>query len=254
MARPLGSTLSADRGAPPSLFERFSATISLSDFPPPCIAVVLLSDSQRGPWGHPPGVRGGISRLPCKQLPYVHRVSGPRGGGIVLAISERFHVAFRSYDYVGPPKSFSFRGSIPGPHVPLSMLRLHSYEYTRMTRGQHGSLLLSCERLSLSATHRFAPAHRILRFMPRLCKITKQVAQGVLGTTSLGTRVLRGDDWDQCRAMRWLQSIYETQDVETRERRFLGSSDVVSLRAKRGLLGELQSHVEFHRLQAVESG
>ena len=59
-----------------------------------------------------------------------------------------------------PPKSFSFRGSIPGPHVPLSMLRLHSYEYTRMTRGQHGSLLLSCERLSLSATHRFAPAHR----------------------------------------------------------------------------------------------
>ncbi len=159
MARPLGSTLSADRGAPPSLFERFSATISLSDFPPPCIAVVLLSDSQRGPWGHPPGVRGGISRLPCKQLPYVHRVSGPRGGGIVLAISERFHVAFRSYDYVGPPKSFSFRGSIPGPHVPLSMLRLHSYECTRMTRGQHGSLLLSCERLSLSATHRFAPAH-----------------------------------------------------------------------------------------------
>ncbi len=87
MARPLGSTLSADRGAPPSLFERFSATISLSDFPPPCIAVVLLSDSQRGPWGHLPGVRGGISRLPCKQLPYVHRVSRPRGGGIVLAIA-----------------------------------------------------------------------------------------------------------------------------------------------------------------------
>ena len=167
MARPLGSTLSADRGAPPSLFERFSATISLSDFPPPCIAVVLLSDSQRGPWGHPPGVRGGISRLPCKQLPYVHRVSGPRGGGIVLAISERFHVAFRSYDYVGPPKSFSFRGSIPGPHVPLSMLRLHSYEYTRMTRGQHGSLLLSCERLSLSATHRFAPAHRRVQKLSR---------------------------------------------------------------------------------------
>ncbi len=171
MARPLGSTLSADRGAPPSLFERFSATISLSDFPPPCIAVVLLSDSQRGPWGHPPGVRGGISRLPCKQLPYVHRVSGPRGGGIVLAISERFHVAFRSYDYVGPPKSFSFRGSIPGPHVPLSMLRLHSYECRRMTRGQHGSLLLSCERLSLSATHRFAPAHRKVKI---LCAVQRR--------------------------------------------------------------------------------
>ncbi len=178
MARPLGSTLSADRGAPPSLFERFSATISLSDFPPPCIAVVLLSDSQRGPWGHPPGVRGGISRLPCKQLPYVHRVSGPRGGGIVLAISERFHVAFRSYDYVGPPKSFSFRGSIPGPHVPLSMLRLHSYEYTRMTRGQHGSLLLSCERLSLSATHRFAPAHRKVKYESRTFPFSGKLFDG----------------------------------------------------------------------------
>ena len=44
-ARPLRSTLSADCGAPQSLFERFSATISLSDFPSPYIAVVLLLDS-----------------------------------------------------------------------------------------------------------------------------------------------------------------------------------------------------------------
>lgn len=65
-AKPLGSTPSADGGAPPSLFGRFSATISLSDFPSPCVAVVLLSDSQRGPWGHlsrsdtgPPGSRVG---------------------------------------------------------------------------------------------------------------------------------------------------------------------------------------------------
>ena len=50
LVRPLGSTFSANHGAPQSLFERFSATISLSDFPSPYIAVVLLPDSQRGPW------------------------------------------------------------------------------------------------------------------------------------------------------------------------------------------------------------
>jgi|GEM_PF-2386557 len=50
--RPLGSTFSANDGAPSPLFERFTATISLSDFPIPYIAVVLLTDSQRGPWDH----------------------------------------------------------------------------------------------------------------------------------------------------------------------------------------------------------
>ena len=73
--------------------------------------------------------------------------------------NERSHVAFRTHDGVGSPKQFYFRGSIPGPHVPLSTLRWHPYGYKRMTRGQHGSLLLCCKRLSLSITHRFAPAH-----------------------------------------------------------------------------------------------
>ena len=58
-----------------------------------------------------------------------------------------------------PRRFFSFRGSIPGPHVPLSTLRAHGYPNARMTRGQYGLLLLYCKRLSLSVTHRFVPAH-----------------------------------------------------------------------------------------------
>jgi hypothetical protein len=66
-----------------------------------------------------------------------------------------------------PRSYFYFRGSIPGPHVPLSTLRPHSYPYTRMTRGQYGLLLLYCKRLSLSVTHRFAPAHRGVKILKR---------------------------------------------------------------------------------------
>jgi hypothetical protein len=36
-----------------------------------------------------------------------------------------------------------------------------------MTQGQHGSLLLYCKRLSLSITHRFAPAHRKVKKVDR---------------------------------------------------------------------------------------
>ncbi len=61
---------------------------------------------------------------------------------------------------LAPRSCFSFRGSIPGPHVPLSTLRAHGYPNARMTRGQYGLLLLYCKRLSLSVTHRFTPAHR----------------------------------------------------------------------------------------------
>ena len=38
------------------------------------------------------------------------------------------------------PKVIAFRGSIPGPHVPLSTLRPRPCERRRMTRGRRGSL------------------------------------------------------------------------------------------------------------------
>jgi len=63
-----------------------------------------------------------------------------------------------------------FRSSISRLHVPLSTLRVQPYDWPRMTRGQDGSLCLSCVTLSFTAPRRFIPAHppymrvRIRRF------------------------------------------------------------------------------------------
>ena len=59
-------------------------------------------------------------------------------------------VAFRILLRRRHPKVMSFRGSIPGPHVPLSTLHPRSYERRRMTQGRRGSLAL--RRMSLSFT------------------------------------------------------------------------------------------------------
>ena len=51
-----------------------------------------------------------------------------------------------------------FRSSIPGPSVPLSMLHPTPHGTQRKTRGQDGSLLLSCGALSSPTARRFIPA------------------------------------------------------------------------------------------------
>jgi len=51
-----------------------------------------------------------------------------------------------------------FRSSIPGPSVPLSMLHPAPHGTQRKTRGQDGSLLLSCGALSSPTARRFIPA------------------------------------------------------------------------------------------------
>jgi len=73
-------------------------------------------------------------------------------------------VAFRSCGLpprltASAPRSVWFRGSIPCPCVPLSMLRRRSREQLRMTRGHRGSLALRCEALSSSTSCRLIPAH-----------------------------------------------------------------------------------------------
>ena len=50
-----------------------------------------------------------------------------------------------------------FRSSIPGPSVPLSMLHPAPHGTQRKTRGQDGSLLLSCGALSSPTARRFIP-------------------------------------------------------------------------------------------------
>jgi hypothetical protein len=52
-----------------------------------------------------------------------------------------------------------FRSSIPCLPVPLSTLRWPPRGWPRMTRGQDGSLLLSCVTLSFTTPRRFIPAH-----------------------------------------------------------------------------------------------
>jgi hypothetical protein len=63
-----------------------------------------------------------------------------------------------------------FRSSMSRLHVPLSTLRVQPCDWPRMTRGQDGSLCLSCVTLSFTTPCRFLPAHppyrrvRIRRF------------------------------------------------------------------------------------------
>jgi hypothetical protein len=45
--------------------------------------------------------------------------------------------------------------AIPGPHFPLSSLRLQPYDCTRMTRGRCDSLILHRMKLSFTTSRRF---------------------------------------------------------------------------------------------------
>ena len=79
LVSPLSSTFSADYGVPQSLFEGFTGTMRLSDFPQPFIAVVLLRFTARTSRCHPPRPVRGISRFSCIELPRMLRVSDSAG-------------------------------------------------------------------------------------------------------------------------------------------------------------------------------
>ena len=97
----------------------------------------------------------------------------PRGAARNLAVSIPFILPSAQPDSVGAPVRL-FRGSIPSLYVPLLTLHAAPYDTSRMTRGQDGSLLLSCVTLSFTTRRRFSPAHQAfgLRFfsfpVPRL--------------------------------------------------------------------------------------
>ena len=65
-------------------------------------------------------------------------------------------VAFPLQAY-GRRPNCAFRSSIPGPSMPLSMLHPAPHGAQRKTRGQDGSLLLSCGALSSPTARRFIP-------------------------------------------------------------------------------------------------
>ena len=58
---------------------------------------------------------------------------------------------------LGRRPEFVFRSSIPRPSMPLSTLHPVPHGTQRKTRGQDGSLLLSCGALSSPTTRRFIP-------------------------------------------------------------------------------------------------
>jgi hypothetical protein len=109
----------------------------------------------------PSGVCGWFGSLPV----LVHEVSW-RAWGLRLRRAPGILAPNACLDFAfpvrpagrGTPNS-GFRSSIPCPPVPLFTLRALPRDKSRKTRGQDGSLFLSCKTLSFSASCRFIPAH-----------------------------------------------------------------------------------------------
>jgi len=74
LVSPLSSTFSAHCSAPQPLFEGFTGTIGLSDFPQPSIAVVLIRFTARTSRCHALRPVRGISRFSCIECPRMLRV------------------------------------------------------------------------------------------------------------------------------------------------------------------------------------
>ena len=126
----------------------------------------------------PTGVRAGL--IAHRLLPPIRRVAPGRqrglpvlaqgvfrhAGGLGTARGSRMACVYRRPDFAfrraerrRRPGRRGFRCSIPRLPVPLSTLRPWPHSRPRMTRGQDGSLLLSCRTLSFPTPCRFIPAH-----------------------------------------------------------------------------------------------
>ena len=142
VARPCSGTSSVLRACPTAPNRASSA------------CVLGLPDAARRLHGRPVAlpvlVRGASLRA---------RGQRPRGTPRCLAVTTPRMWPSASLHSVGVPKFGAFRGSIPGPHLPLSTLRARPRGRTCMTRGRCGSLLLHRMALSSTAPRRFIPAH-----------------------------------------------------------------------------------------------
>ena len=143
----------------PALFGNFTGTIGLSDFLGSFIVGVCPWTSRRVPPLHlrraspgPPGSRARCFRTcagsQTARDPAASRDIDAAGGAFRFSLWRRH------------PGGTTFRGSIPGPHVPLSTLRRSPCGKRRMTQGRCGSLILQRMTLSFTTSRRFIPAHR----------------------------------------------------------------------------------------------
>ena len=101
----------------------------------------------------------------CRGLPVLVHVVSQRARGLrlrradqLLALSPLAVLPSPSVHRVGALE-LVLRSSIPGPPMPLSTLRPRPHDRDRKTRGQDGSLLLSCRTLSFLATCRLFRKH-----------------------------------------------------------------------------------------------
>src|SRR6267143_3599603 len=83
----------------------------------------------------------------------------PRRARRMLAISHSSVLPSAHWNSVGALISDPFHGSIPCLHVPLSTLHVQPCDYPRMTRGQVGSLRLTCTTFAFATSRRFISAH-----------------------------------------------------------------------------------------------
>src|SRR5439155_2671839 len=152
LARPLPSTASAAGSS--ALFGGFPGTSGRSDCPRSSIIGVCPWTSRCGLRPPRPQTNAGSpgSRSRClgtcagsltARGPTTPRLGGAPGMAFRLPPQRRH-----------PEVVHAFRGSIPGPHLPLSTLRGRPHGRPRMTRGRRGSLRLRRMTLSFTAPRR----------------------------------------------------------------------------------------------------
>ena len=106
-------------------------------------------------WRVRPGIQRGLSVLAHVISRRAHgswTTPDPTGTRVIVPASVAFPLQAH-----GRHPNCVFRSSIPGPSMPLSMLHPAPRGTQRKTRGQGGSLLLSCGALSSPTTRRFIP-------------------------------------------------------------------------------------------------
>jgi hypothetical protein len=155
LVRSLSFPISAADG--PALFGWFTGSTERSDSSDPFARVVRLLPS--------PADWSGASVQPDLRSPGSRACSFSACPGSTTTrdqstarVSADDRVAF-PFCVQGRRPDLVLRSSIPGPPMPLSTLRPPPRDDARKTRGQDGSLLLSCGTLSFPATCRFIPAH-----------------------------------------------------------------------------------------------
>src|SRR5277367_1574980 len=140
----------------PLLFGHFVGSTQPSDSPPTCMLDFWLKAFSNRPtaiWAM--GVDG-ISRFPRAEFPCMPGVldCAESVGCSRLCTRQCCLPPCRTTSAL---RSRLFRSSIPCLHFPLSTLRWQPRGWPRMTRGQDGSLRLSCMTLSFTTPRRFHP-------------------------------------------------------------------------------------------------